>query len=396
MKILQINSVYGVGSTGKIVKDIHKKLLFKGFDSYVMYGRGKTVDSDQVIKISSNFDNYCHGLLSRLLDLHGFGSKASTIDLIKQIDLINPDVIHLHNIHGYYINIQIIFDYVKSKNKRVIWTLHDCWSFTGHCAHFDSVGCERWMIGCGSCPQRETYPASVLIDNSAYNFIKKQEIFTGVNNLTIITPSNWLANLVKKSFLKDYPINVINNGIDTDIFTKRNSEFRNKYNLHNKFIILGVASPWTEKKGFLDFIKLSSMIDSSQHIVMVGVTDKQISQLPSNILGISRTNNAIELAEIYSSADVFFNPTHEDNYPTVNLEAQCCGTYVITYDVGGSPETISYECGIIVSNGDFDSILNIINYLKLNVPLVSVKREKFSRERFTNEVLELYNVNNNY
>ena len=235
MKILQINSVCGIGSTGRIATDIHNILIEQGHESYIAYGRDLPKNCDNAIRIGTKIDNYTHVAKTRLLDKHGFGSKQATIEFIESVKELNPDIIHLHNIHGYYINIEILFNYLKEANKPVVWTLHDCWSFTGHCSHFDYIGCNKWRTGCFDCPQKQEYPKSILVDNSKWNYNKKKAIFNGLKKLTIVTPSNWLAELVGDSFLKKYEIITINNGIDTAIFKLRKSGFRYKYNLENKF-----------------------------------------------------------------------------------------------------------------------------------------------------------------
>lgn len=364
MRVLQINSVCGIGSTGRIATGIDEILKEQGHESYIAYGRKLPKSCDKPIRIGNRLDNYLHVAKTRIFDKHGFGSKKPTKEFINKIERVNPDVIHLHNIHGYYINIELLFEYLKSENKPVVWTLHDCWAFTGHCSHFDYIGCDKWKIVCYDCPQKKSYPSSILIDNSKDNFIKKKEIFTGVNKLTIITPSKWLKSLVEKSFLNEYPINVINNGIDLDVFKPIKSNFREKYKLKNKFIILGVANIWDRNKGYDYFIELSKRLNKDEIIVMVGVTEKQKSQLPDNILGITITNNVNELAEIYSGSDVFINPTLQEVMGLVNVEALACGTPVITFDTGGSSECIDNDCGFIVRKGNLDELIEKIRYVK--------------------------------
>lgn len=352
MKVLQINSVCGVGSTGRIATDIHKLLIEQRHESYIAYGRELASNCNNTMKIGNKLDNYKHVAMTRILDKHGFGSKKATYEFVKNVKLLNPDIIHLHNIHGYYINIEILFDYLKEINKPVIWTLHDCWSFTGHCAYFDYVQCEKWKTGCNKCPERRNYPASILLDNSTYNYNNKKDIFNGVKDMTIVTPSIWLSKLVKDSFLKDYSVEVINNGVDMKIFKPTPSNFKKKFNIEDKFIILGVASVWSRRKGLDDFIKLSEIIDNNFVIVLVGLNSTQLKKIPQKIIGISKTNNTKELAEIYSTADIFFNPTYEDNYPTTNIESLACGTPVITYDSGGSSECINDKNGLILKKGE--------------------------------------------
>lgn len=364
MKALQINSVCGIGSTGRIATDIHEILIKQGHESYIAFGRGLPKKCDTAIRIGSKYDNYVHAALTRVLDRHGLGSKKATQEFINKVEKIDPDIIHLHNIHGYYINIEILFNYIKDANKPVVWTLHDCWSFTGHCSYFDYVNCDAWVDGCKNCQQKKDYPASFVFDNSQTNYLLKKQIFTGVKNLTIVTPSKWLAGLVKKSFLKDYPVQVINNGIDLDIFKPTSNNFRKKYKIHGKFIILGVANIWDRRKGLKYFHEIAKKIQGDEVIILVGLSEKQIKELPDNIIGITRTNNINELVDIYSEADVFLNPTLEDNFPTVNLESLACGTPVITFNSGGSPECVDEHTGVLVEKGSVDGLLHAVKIIK--------------------------------
>lgn len=391
MKILQINSVCGVGSTGRIATDLYKVLEEQGHECKIAYGRGVAPEGIDSIKIGSNLDNYTHVFKTRVFDKHGFGSVNATKKFIEEVKEYDPDVIHLHNIHGYYINIEILFNYLKESNKPVVWTLHDCWAFTGHCAYFDYVGCDKWKGGCNKCPQKQGYPTSNILDNSKYNYEKKKELFTSVKNMTIVTPSKWLANLVKKSFLDKYPVEVINNGIDLNIFKPTESDFREKYNLQEKFIILGVASVWEERKGLKYFVELSEKLSDEYKIVVVGVTEKQKKELPNNILAITRTNNIKELAQIYTVADVFVNPTLEDNFPTTNLESLACGTPVITFNTGGSHECINNETGYIVSKDNIEEIKFYLSRIKDIYSNKCIERAKlYDKKSRYNDYINLY------
>lgn len=356
MKYLFINSVAGFGSTGRIAAEKCRELIRQGHDCVLAYGRDKAnCDDLKTIQIGTPLDYKLHGVMTRIFDSHGFGSVSATRRFLEEVKRYDPDVIWLHNIHGYYINLELLFDYLHSCGKKIYWTLHDCWSFTGHCAYFDFAGCGRWKTGCHHCPQKKTYPASLLLDGSKRNFEKKKALFTGIPDLTLITPSRWLADLVGESYLREYPVKVVYNTINTDIFKPTPGDFRKKHGLEEKFLLLGVASVWEERKGLRDFVKLAELVDDGCKIVLVGLTPEQAKTIPESILALPRTNSPRELAEIYSAADVLVNPTYEDNYPTVNLEARSCGTRVICYDTGGSRETLGEE-DILLPKGDVQAI----------------------------------------
>jgi putative colanic acid biosynthesis glycosyltransferase len=366
MKVLQINSVCGIGSTGRIATDIHAILIDNSHESYIAFGRGIPINCDTTIRIGNKIDNYLHVSKTRIFDQHGFGSKKATKEFIAKVKKLDPDLIHLHNIHGYYLNVEILFEYLKEANKPVVWTLHDCWAFTGHCAYFDFAGCDCWKVeGVHKCIQKESYPASLIINNSKDNYERKRSAFTGVRNLKIITPSKWLAELVKESFLCEYPVQVINNGIDLTVFQTIRSDFRKKYNIKDKFIILGVSNIWEKRKGLEYFLEISKSLNKDEVIVLIGLNKKQMEKLPSNIIGITRTNSAAELAEIYSTSDVFVNPTLEDNFPTTNLESLACGTPIITFHTGGSIEAVDEKTGFIVEKFNTKALYKAIQKVKI-------------------------------
>ena len=394
MKVLQINTVCGRGSTGRIATDLLKCLKEKGYFGKIAYGIGPMLnaESSETIEIDTKLEYYVHNLFSRFTDKEGCYSIYATKRLIGQIEEYKPDIIHLHNIHGHYINYKILFNYLKKVKMPVVWTFHDCWSFTGHCSYFAMVKCEQWKNHCSYCSQLRCYPACYTKGNVKSNFTHKMQSFTGLDNLVIVTPSKWLAGLVKESFLKEYPVRVINNGIDLTKFQpKIGDQFRNKYNLKGKTVILGVASEWSERKGYSDFIKLSSEISENQKIVMVGVSDRQVEELPNSIIAIKKTNSVEELAEIYSAADVFLNFTYEDNFPTVNLEAMACGTPVITYKTGGSVEPITEETGFIIDQGDYMAALNLIGQARmLDRHIVASSAMRYSSKDKFNDYISLY------
>lgn len=390
MNIVQINT-FSHKATGSIMMSLHNELNKREFNSYVVWGRGKKEESKYEIFMYDKIGVGIHGIYTRMTDKTGFASKRATKRLIKQLDNIKPDIIHLHNLHGYYINIEILFNYIKENNIKTIWTLHDCWSITGHCAYFDAVNCKKWIRGCNNCIQLNTYPKSSLLDNSQWNWNKKKELFSGLN-MKLVTPSIWLAKLVKQSYLREYPIEVINNGIDLEVFKPVKSEFRNKYGLKDKFIILGVASEWTKRKGLDDFIKLSKALNDSYKIILIGLTKKQISEIPKNIIAIERTNNINELVQIYSEANIFFNPTYEDNFPTTNLEAMACGTLVYTYNTGGSAECIG-DYGEVFEKGEIDKVINVISSQRLinKEQVINSDKESISKETMIKKYIKLYN-----
>lgn len=386
-KILFINSVCN-GSTGKICKDLYDIATNEGYECCIVYGRGEAPNGYKTIKIGNEFDLYAHVAKTRLFDEHGFGSKRATTLFLKQVDLFKPDIIHLHNIHGYYINIELLFDYLKQHNEiKVIWTLHDCWAFTGHCAYFTFSKCDQWIDGCRNCQSLKDYPKNILFSSVNKNYFQKKNLFTSLNNLFLVTPSNWLKELVKQSFLKEYPCFVIHNGIDTHLFKKKNIIRNNKVN------ILGAANVWDNRKGLKDFYELNNIIDHNKfEITLVGLSDKQLKTLPNNILGIKRTKNIEELVDIYNKADILFNPTLEDNYPTVNLEAQACGTPVATYNNGGSRETLfSRECFVVSSLQEFITIIEN-NDLKMNKINFHIDLDELDKNKKMKEYIDLYKL----
>lgn len=344
MKYLFINSVCGIRSTGRICTDLVQQLEAEGNECKIGYGRVEDVPEQfqkYAVRIGNDFDLKMHALETRLFDAHGFGSKKATAQFLKWAEEYNPDVLWLHNIHGYYINIEMLFAWIKKRpDMQVKWTLHDCWPFTGHCSHFTAAKCEKWKSHCECCPQKKRYPKSIAKDNSSSNFYRKKAAFIGVKNLTLITPSKWLADLVKQSFLSEYPVEVHYNTIDTTVFKPTHSDFRERYGLQDKTIVLGVASVWDDRKGLNVFTRLSTLLDDQYKIVLVGLSSKQIQKLPSNILGLKRTNSTTELAQIYTAADVFVNPSLEETFGLTTMEAISCGTETIIYDGSAGKEII--------------------------------------------------------
>ncbi|WP_294351588.1 glycosyltransferase [uncultured Clostridium sp.] len=389
MKVLQINSVCGRGSTGKIAVDLYNLLEEQGESCIIAYGRGEPLKDIKTIKIGNSLNNYYHYYKTKIFDEHGFASKKSTENFIKEIKKYNPDVIHLHNIHGYYLNIEILFNYLRESNKPVIWTLHDCWPFTGHCCYFDYINCEKWQDSCYNCEQKNEYPSSILFDKSRVNYEKKRRIFTSLDDLTIVTPSNWLAELTKKSFLKKYNIYVINNGINAEIFKFTKSNFRKNNKLEDKIILLGVANVWDYRKGLKYFLELEKILDKKYKIVLVGLDKKTEKNISKNILVINHTNSQKELAEIYSAADIFINPTLEDNYPTTNLEALACNTKVITFNTGGCMETVKNSSSKVLNKKTLEELYkSIIELSNENTKFYS--DEKYDKNIRFKKYIDLY------
>ena len=411
MKIVQINTVCNTGSTGKIAADLYYIAEKVGDTPFIAYGRGTAPKEINSFKIGNPIDFMHHVLINFFLGKSGFGSKTVTARFLKWLDEVKPDVLHLHNLHGFYIHVEMLFEYIKIHHIPIVWTLHDCWPLTGQCAHFDYAGCTKWQTACKHCPiYRSNYPYSLFRDNSRQNYELKKAAFTGVENLTIVTPSNWLADIVKKSFLREYPVMTIPNGINLDIFKPAVPQSTNTVfaTADSTFvtaskIILGVANVWTSRKGLDFFLKLSELLDSSYHIILIGVSQKQQKKLQKEYGGritpLTRTANQLELAKWYSRAYVYVNPTLEDNFPTTNLEALACGTPVITFNTGGSPESITEKCGIIVEKGNINQLKEAILSLDKKTEITSLAcREhamNFNKEIRFKECLKLYNDNFN-
>lgn len=364
-KLLQINTVANSGSTGHIAEDIGNLAIANGWESYIAYGRNAQPSSSKLIRIGNKGDILFHVLVTRIFDLHGLASRYATKRFIKQIENIKPDVIQLHNIHGYYLNYKILFKYLANSEMPVVWTMHDCWAETGHCPYYTFVQCIVWQSkeGCKNCPQKNGYPKCVLFSNAAYNFKQKKKYFNllAETQLTIVTPSKWLSEEIAKSYLGHYRTVVINNGIDLNVFKPVLFE-KNTYD--GKFIILGVANVWDERKGINDFIKLTDFLKNDEQIIMIGLSDNQRKNLPAKITGLSRTENLQELIKYYSLADVYFNASVEETFGMTNIEAQACGTPVIAYNSTAIPETFSEQTGILVERNNISAVYDAIKKIR--------------------------------
>ena len=362
MKIVQINATCGAGSTGKICVAIAELLDKANVENYIFYSAGKSLDLHG-IKFTSKWYVKWQALLSRIFGNYGFNTYFATVKMLKKLDEISPDIVHLHNLHGHNVNLPLLFRYFKKHPQiKLFWTFHDCWAFTGYCTHFTIEKCRTWIYGCRDCVQRRRF--SWFFDNSDKLYRQKKELMQGLN-MTVITPSEWLADLVHQSFLKACPVKVINNGIDLTVFKLTDSDFREKYRIpKDKFLLLGVAFDWGMPKGLDVFVELAAKLPKVYQIVLVGTNESVDRQLPDNILSIHRTHDQKELAEIYSAADLFVNPTREDNYPTVNMEAIACGTPVLTFRTGGSPEMLNEKCGRVVECDDVEALIKEIIEIK--------------------------------
>lgn len=393
--LFQINVAANWGSTGRIAEEIGEIAIKKGWKSYIAFGRNANKSSSTLISIGTRFGIILHVLKSRLFDRHGLGSTKATKDLVKKIKEIKPDIIHLHNIHGYYLNYYILFEYLSNCNIPVVWTLHDCWAFTGHCSHFDIIKCTKWQEHCEKCPQIKSYPTSLRVDHSKKNFALKKKLFTQIPNLTLVPVSQWLCDNIEMSFLQNYPVKRIYNGISLDTFNVSPSHKRD-YMSGDKLMLLGVASCWTNRKGLNDFLQLAEILPSYYMIVLVGLTSKQLKDLPANIIGITRIESIQKLAELYSSADIFLNLTMQDTFPTTNLEALASGTPVITYRTGGSIEAVDDKTGLVVDQGDIKGVLNAIKQIQERGKnyYMSACRERaivnFNKLDRYNEYIQLY------
>lgn len=394
MKLVSINTVCN-GSTGKIMGSISREARNDGFEVFCIYGRRKGYIDIPCKKIGGPFSFLYHVFITTIFDAHGHGSYFKTKELVRELKKINPDIIHLHNIHGYYINYKILFYYLRNEYQgKIFWTLHDCLPMTGHCAYFDYIHCDRWKKGCHDCPNKKNYPISLVFDRSKKNYEEKKKLFADPR-ITIITPSIWLQNIVSKSFLKICNVKAINNGIDLEIFKpKKDETIYDKYNIPKaKKVILGVASIWEKRKGFDDFLSLADKISDEYVIVLVGLNDRQIKEVENyrNIIPIKRTENQVDLATLYSLSYCLLNPTYEDNYPTVNIEALACHTRVVCYDTGGCVEQAKNKNVYLIKKQSKEE--NIKNILKTIYSLKEYQEydtSLYSDKLFAKKIIEEY------
>lgn len=421
MKILQVNTVIKGSSVGRIMADLYEVIKDSGNEARVAVGREPMPEGYEGVLIGNKGDFYQHVVKNFLQGEAGFGSVETTRKFLSWVDAEKPDLIHLHNIHGFYLQVEMLFEYIKKRDIPVVWTLHDCWSFTGHCAYYDFAACEKWKTGCHTCMQHaKVYPYAIFKDNTTASYARKRKAFCGVKNLTIVTPSHWLKKQVEQSFLKEYPVAVIPNGVDLSVFTpahtkgvgseNSNGVENGRYakngnhggnhsddNASGIKTILGVANIWELRKGLVYFEKLAKDLPGDYRVELIGVNKKQKRELKKKygrkVIARERTANVDELVEAYRNAAVFVNATLEDNFPTTNLEALACGTPVVTYETGGSGEAVTQETGIVVRRGSYDKLLEAVldasggRFLKEDC----LKRAKeFDKKTRYEEYLKLY------
>lgn len=388
MKVLMINSVCGIRSTGRICTDIAELLEKQGHDCKIAYGRENVPEKYQKysVKVGKRINIYVHALKARLFDSAGFSSKRATQKLIKRIIKYDPDIIHLHNLHGYYIHVGLLFDFLKKYNKPIFWSFYDCWSFTGHCSHFDFNQCAQWKMGCEVCAYKYEYPKS-LFSRAKYNYKKKKQLFSHLPKLQLIVPSHWMKSMVRQSYMRDYSIQVLPNGIDLNVFGAIDTTFRLDNRVTDKFVILGVSSFWNKMKGLEFFNRLANDLDKKKfQIVLVGKAED--GSLSDKILHIPATNNIKELCALYTAADVFVNPTLQETQGLTTVEAFACGTPAIVFNSGGAAECVDETCGLVVDRGDYQSLLNGI--IRMQLGEVSFDKQECIRVAKKYDAQKLY------
>lgn len=394
MKIALINTVAGTGSIGRITQSLYREIENNGDEAILIYGRGTCAADIHSYKVGTVADFFWHVLRHFFTGMGGFFSTRRTRLLIEHLEREKPDLIHLHNIHGFYLDCEELFAYIKRAGIPVVWTLHDCWSFTGHCAYFDYAGCEKWKTGCYDCPQyRNAYPYSLFRDNTRNAYARKKHSFQNVDSLVIVTPCEWLKRKVQASYLSEYPVKVIYNGIDTNKFYPEKSNMNT-----DRYILLGVANIWEKRKGLIYFEKLLKSLGEEYTGVLVGVNHSQCRKLrkefPENRLKlIQHTRDVDELRKLYNEATVFVNPTLEDNFPTTNLEAMACGLPVVAFDTGGCAEAVQGTNGVIVPKKDVTKLTEAVQMVCRRETAEREKKGKlkiFDNRKMLEEYTKLY------
>lgn len=398
MKILQINTICKTASTGRITTDLYRLLEENGHECCIAYGRGNAPKELHTLRIGSKVGVYLHALYTRITDRTAFASKRATRKLIRQIKEYQPDLIHLHNLHGYYIHLKLLFDYLKEAQIPVVWTLHDCWTFTGHCCYFDYARCDKWKTGCQHCSQKKEYPKSLFLDGSSRNYKIKGSIITSCPKLVLVTPSRWLQGLITQSYLKNIPNVIIPSGIDLTVFKPTQSNIRSRYGLDHCFLILGVANGFTKFKGLEYFNLLADFLPANYRIMLVGVKESQHNDFSNKIILLPKTDHVEELAQYYTAADVFVNPTLQEAQGLTNIEALACGTGVITFNSGGSSECILPDCGNVVPRYDFEGLRKtVIDACEHPFDPEACRRraEFYNKDKLFYEYIKLYKIMTN-
>lgn len=383
--ILQINTVANSGSTGKIAEGIGREVIRRGWRSVIAYGRWANDSQSELIRIGTSFGNKEAAIENRILDNQGLASRRATREFIQKIECLKPDVVHLHNIHGYYLNYPQLFTFLKERDIPVVWTFHDCWPMTGHCAYFDYSGCKKWKTGCyDPCPCKGDYPKSILFDRSRRNWVKKSRCFHLINKMTLVAVSDWLAELMKDSMLSNYPVKIIKNGVDISVFTPQLDVdiLRQQYGLNKAKILLGVANIWDERKGLRDYVRLAEKLPDNYHIVLIGLNDKQIDGLPLNILGLTRTSSQRELARWYSLADIVLNLSYEETFGMTTIEGFACGTPCIVYDRTASPELAGEGTCLVAKAGDIEDVISKLRMIRKKTKEISYSCRKRAEEQY--------------
>lgn len=397
-KIFHISGSINYGSPGRIVEQLGLLAQKNGYECIVAHSsRNENPSQLQHFAMTKKWQEAIHAAGAKFLDFHGLLSTRETKALVQRIKEYKPDIIHLHNIHGYFCNYKVLFEYLDTIDTPVVWTMHDCWPFTGRCFHFVGVDCYKWQTGCYDCTAEPGYTVSKYCDRSKSSYELKKRLFSSVKNMTMVPVSDWQAAFLKDSFLKDCKVQTIHNGIDLEKFKPMDgSRIRQKYGITDKYVLLGVAAQWSRRKGFDDILSLRNKLSDKYSLVLIGLTQEQIISLPAGIIGITRTESQQELAEYYSMADCFVNLTYQDTFPTVNLEALACGTPVITYRTGGSPEAVDKNTGMVVEQGNVDAVVDAVSHLQLNSLSPEACRnravEKYNKDKCFEQYIKLYNM----
>lgn len=397
MRVFQLNTFCGIKSTGRITTEIAKLVEADGGECMIGYGAGDVPSDLQKYsyRIGTPIERKLHGGIRKLLDGEGYGSHLGTKQLIAEMKRFEPELVHLHNIHGCYLNLQMLFEYLQKSNLPIVWTLHDCWPFTGHCAYFDYAQCDKWQMQCHDCPQQMNYPQNLGIDGSRRNYKHKKALFSGLHDLTFVVPCEWMKEPLGKSFMSRYPARTIPNGVNLAAFHPTQSNMRAKYAISRKYVVLSVASEWDERKGLRYLVDAAERLGEDYQFVVIGLSEEQVTRLPPNMIGITHTENTSELVQWYATADCLANPTMEDNMPMVNLEALACGTPIAVFKTGGCPEAVDDTCGIVVEKEDLPAFVIAISHLcehsgEMRSKCIQRAKSLFNSEKTFSAYIDLY------